>query len=148
MFKRIVSVCAAGFALLACSVAVEAQALEPNAIVNGGAQVLKLIDEGKAGEVWDGASPVAQRVIPREQFVASVQKARQTRGAVVGRDWLSVTRLQATATKDLPAGNYVTLLYSTRFAGGLTLKEQISFRYDEPTWRVVGYVLDDSASAK
>lgn len=122
--------------------AAAAREIDPNALVNAGLQVTQLIDGGKAGEVWDGASAIAKRSVERRKFVDTIASQRQPLGAVSSRQWTSVSRHSTPGMAQLPAGVYANVEFDVHFAGNRTGHELISFRQDEDgMWRLSGYVL-------
>lgn len=105
-------------------------------------QVLELVDAGRIGEVWDGASAVMKRVVPREEFVNQVSDERGRLGRPVDRGTAGVTRTQFPAGARVPQGMYVNVATPTRFqkSAGQVVRELVSFRLDEDrVWRVSGY---------
>ncbi|PJK09626.1 hypothetical protein CO610_03095 [Lysobacteraceae bacterium NML95-0200] len=119
------------------------QDIDPNSILTGALHVADLIDNGRAAEVWEGASIAAKSTVSRDAFVNQLQMARAPLGQAQSRVWLSVLRQQINPAQGesspLP-GTYVTVRFATRFSSGKTLVELISFRMDDnTTWRVAGY---------
>ena len=104
-------------------------------------QVLELVDAGRIGEVWDGASAVMKRVVPREEFVNQVSDERGRLGRPVDRGTAGVTRTQFPAGARVPQGIYVNVATPTRFQKSPgQVRELVSFRLDEDrVWRVSGY---------
>ena len=104
-------------------------------------QVLELVDAGRIGEVWDGASAVMKRVVPREEFVNQVSGERGRLGRPVDRGTAGVTRTQFPAGARVPQGIYVNVATPTRFQKSPgQVRELVSFRLDEDrVWRVSGY---------
>jgi glucose/arabinose dehydrogenase len=107
------------------------------------AQVVQLVDQNKAAEVWAGASPVAKAVTNQAEFVKQVSLDRQKVGAVAERKQVAVTRAVYPAGAEVPAGNYVNVVYATKFANSpQPMRELVSFHLDnDQTWRVSGYSL-------
>ena len=104
-------------------------------------QVASLIDAGRAGEVWDGASEVMRKAASRADFIQAMGADRQRLGALAQRAQPSVTRVQYTAGGAVPQGLYLNVSFATRFANSAQpVRELVSFRLDEDrTWRVSGY---------
>lgn len=107
------------------------------------AQVVQLVDQNKTAEVWAGASPVAKGVANQSEFVKQVGLDRQKLGAITERRQLAVTRAAYAAGGQVPAGNYVNVVYATKFANApQPVRELVSFHLDnDQTWRVSGYSL-------
>ena len=105
--------------------------------------VATLVDGQRAGEVWDGASTVAKRLVNRNQFVQGVGQDRQRLGALVSRGQGSVSRVQYKTGAAVPEGVYLNVSFASRFANSAQpVRELVSFRLDEDkVWRVSGYSL-------
>jgi len=50
--------------------------LEASDMVRGGMQAIDMIDQGKAGELWDGAAPATRKRVTRAEFVSQVARSR------------------------------------------------------------------------
>lgn len=107
------------------------------------AQVIQLVDQNKIAEVWDGASPVAKAVVGKSNFVTQITSDRQKLGAPTERKQVGVTRAAYAAGGQVPAGNYINVVYATTFANSpKPVRELVSFHLDnDKTWRVSGYSL-------
>lgn len=105
--------------------------------------VIQLVDQNKGGEVWDGASSVAKGVVAKDRFVQQISADRQKLGAPVTRSQVAVTRAVYAAGKQVPAGNYINVVFATKFTNAPeAVRELVSFRLDEDkTWRLSGYSL-------
>ncbi|MBT2334595.1 DUF4019 domain-containing protein [Variovorax paradoxus] len=121
-----------------------AQDADPTNMVRGGLQVIQMVDQGKIGELWDGAASVTKKRVARPEFVRQVEASRSPLGAAQQRTWVSVNR-QMVGNEDTDlAGQYVNVEYETRFANASNrvVREMTSFRLDrDGTWRLSGYVL-------
>lgn len=105
--------------------------------------VVQLVDQNKGGEVWNGASSVAKSVVTKDRFVQQISADRQKLGAPVTRSQVAVTRAVYAAGNQVPAGNYINVVFATKFTNASEpVRELVSFRLDEDkTWRVSGYSL-------
>lgn len=107
-------------------------------------QVMQLIDQNRAGEVWDGASAVMKQAVPKDEFIRQITADRNTLGAVSGRASPQVSRTQGGAEGSaVPAGLYINVASASTFANQpQPVRELVSFRLDEDqVWRVTGYTL-------
>lgn len=136
-----------GTALLAgCFGTVAAQDVEAGDMVRGGLQVVQMVDQGKTGELWDGATPAAKKRVARSDFMAQISGVRGPLGAPLQRTWVAINR-QVIADPDADlAGQYVSVEYETRFtntaASRASVRELVSFHLDrDKIWRFSGYVL-------
>lgn len=103
--------------------------------------VVRAIDAGQTGQLWDSASVVTRDSVKREAFVDAVAKTRNPLGAVSGREWISIGR-QSGGQNGLPPGNYVSVELAARFASNRMARELVSFRQDEDGfWRFTGYII-------
>lgn len=121
-----------------------AQDVEPSELVRGGLQAIRMIDDAKIGELWDGATSAARKRVTRSDFVSQVAKARAPLGAPQQRTWVAVNR-QVIANSDPElAGHYINIEYETRFANNAntTARELVTFYLgSDSVWRFSGYVL-------
>lgn len=121
-----------------------AQDADPTNMVRGGLQAIQMVDQGKVGDLWDGAAPATKKRVARPEFVRQVEASRSPLGAAQQRTWISVNRqMVANEDPDL-AGQYVSVEYETRFANApnRVAREMTSFRLEpNGTWRLSGYVL-------
>jgi hypothetical protein len=136
-----------GLALLACSLGMAtAQEVEASDMVRGGMQVVQMVDQGKTGELWDGASAAAKKAVSRSDFMAQISKARGPLGASLQRTWVAVNRQVVADSNADVAGQYVSIEYETRFtntaANRNSMRELVSFHLDsDKIWRFSGYLL-------
>jgi len=110
-------------------------------MAQAGLRAAQLVDAGRSGELWDGASAVAKKAVTREVFVRQVDASRARLGALLGRGVASVARVQYAAGSQVPPGVYVNISFPSRFANApQPVRELVSLRLDEDkTWRLVGY---------
>lgn len=111
--------------------------------------IAQLIDQGKAGEVWDQASTVAKQAVPRDAFLSGITKQRENAGKLVSRKLAAVTHSVSKGDKQLPAGDYINVVFASQFSNGKTpIRELVSYHYDtDKVWRVSGYTLQQPAAA-
>jgi len=109
-------------------------------------KVVQMVDANQLAQLWEGASVVAKRAVPRETFVAQITAARKRLGAVNGRGQATVTRVRHNAGASVPEGLYVNVSFPTRFANApQPVRELVSFRLDEDKiWRLSGYSLPNA----
>lgn len=134
---------AAGLVVLLAGTA-RAQDVDATSMIRGGLEVIRMIDAGNTGELWDGAAPGAKKRITRADFIRQVTQARTPLGAPQQRTWVTVERVAMNNEDPELAGQYVNVFYETRFAGrtGASAREQITFHLDpDGTWRFSGYVV-------
>ncbi|MDY4295363.1 MULTISPECIES: DUF4019 domain-containing protein [unclassified Xanthomonas] len=110
-------------------------------MAQAGLRAAQLVDAGRTGELWEGASVVAKKAVTRAVFVREIDAARARLGALLGRGVASVARVQYAAGSQVPPGTYVNISFPSRFANApQPVRELVSLRLDEDkTWRLVGY---------
>ncbi len=120
-----------------------AQNVAANAMISGGLQAIQIVDQNKAGALWDGAAPVAKKRVQRADFIDQVALARAPLGTAQQRTWVAVNR-QAVIDADADyAGQYVSVDDETRFANATERNEHETrtFHFDrDGIWRFAGYV--------
>ena len=104
--------------------------------------IAQLIDQGKAGDVWDQASTVAKSSVTRDAFVSGVDSQRSKVGTMQSRKLARITRSLSKGGK-LPAGYYINVAFATQFSSDKQpVRELVSFHLDsDKQWRVSGYTL-------
>ncbi len=112
-----------------------------------GLKVATLVDGGRAGEAWKGASEVARKSVTEQAFVAQLDGDRKRLGALVSRGQPVVTRVKYKAGATVPEGLYINVSFPTKFANSAQpVRELVSFRFDEDRiWRLAGYSVRDAA---
>ncbi|MGJ7503401.1 DUF4019 domain-containing protein [Variovorax sp. ZT5P49] len=121
-----------------------AQEVEASDMVRGGMLAIQMIDQGKAGELWDGATPATRKRVTRADFTSQIAKSRAPIGPPQMRTWVAVNRQVVADADGDTAGQYVSVEYETRFTNkpGGTARELVSFHLDtDRVWRFSGYVL-------
>ncbi|WP_164075513.1 DUF4019 domain-containing protein [Stenotrophomonas maltophilia] len=132
----------------ALTAAQQAQVQKQDADMSAAAlKAAQLVDSNRAGELWDGASAVARRAVPKAAFVSQLAADRTRLGTMNGRGQPTITRVKYAAGAAVPEGLYINVSFPTRFANSAQpVRELVSFRFDEDkTWRLAGYSLRASA---
>ncbi len=118
-------------------------------LIKVAAQVAELVDQNKAGDVWDHASDIAKAIVARDVFISQVSTARASIGAVISRklDTVSSSVYNGQSTSGnrpiVPAGTYINVVFATQFANSpKIIHELVSFHLDpDQRWRVTGYTM-------
>jgi dienelactone hydrolase len=101
---------------------------------------LQLIDDGRAGESWDGLAPPVQQMVTREAWAAGVRQGREPfAGAVTARTLDGVQPLPPPA--GAPSSTFVRLRFATWFAGGAAATETVIAMHDGARWWAANYVI-------
>jgi len=99
---------------------------------------LALLDAGKFGPAWDGASPYLKSVVTRQKWVTGVAAARNPFGKFKQR--IPVKFARSHSMPDAPDGDYSLLEFESEFANGKRASEQVIWMLgDNQVWRVSGY---------
>ena len=121
-----------------------AEEVEASDMVRGGLMAIQMIDQGRAAELWDGATPATRNRVTRTDFTSQVSRSRSTIGAPQMRTWVAVNRQVVADADPDTAGQYVSVEYESRFANKPegSVRELVSFHLDQDRiWRFSGYVL-------
>lgn len=111
--------------------------------------IAQLIDQGKAGDVYDQASAVMKKAVSHNDFVSGISKQRNNVGKLESRKLAAVTHSVSKGELKLPAGDYVNVVFAAKFSNEKApIRELVSYHYDtDKVWRVSGYTLQQSAPA-
>ncbi|SAK62147.1 membrane protein [Caballeronia glebae] len=104
-------------------------------------EIIKLIDQDKAGVVWDQGSPLAKQIVSRDDFMKKVAQDRSPLGQPGLRMPMGVRHYRYDGSGNIPAGAYINVRFDTQFSrSNRTRSETVSFILDsDRVWRFVGY---------
>lgn len=101
-------------------------------------QWLAAADANDGAATWDQAAPAFQAAISRQAWSDALKQARQPFGKVEARTLVSSERKHA--LPGAPDGDYVVLMYDTRFAHKAHAVETVvPVRDQDGRWKVSGY---------
>ena len=101
---------------------------------------LDLVDTEQYGASWDEAASYFRGVIPKEQWLSSMQAVRKPLGQKVSRSLKS--QQYATSLPGAPDGEYVVIQFNTSFDYKASAVETVTPMKDQDgTWRVSGYYI-------
>lgn len=104
---------------------------------------LQLIDQGKYDQSWRESAPIVQKSIDMTKWSNTIKSVRESVGKMQSR---TLQKAQyVTQLPGAPAGKYVVLLYSTRFANQQVVETVTPMLCPDGKWRVSGYYLRPSA---
>jgi hypothetical protein len=105
--------------------------------------IMKMIDENKAGAVWDTSSAITRKITSRSQFLSKLASDRAPLGTPGVRMPLGVHHLRADGSGGTPAGLYVNAVFDTRYSGApRNVQEMVTFVLEaDNVWRFAGYSL-------
>lgn len=141
------AICALVFSAAASAQAQMPAATSADGFVNGAAQMLTLLSQGKTADVWQATSPEMQKREKQEVFSKSISSKYTGVGTITGRQWVAVNRLAAneppaTEKNPVPAGQYVNVVFVSSTNTNRTLTERVTFYLDKDnTWRPMGFVV-------
>lgn len=114
----------------------------PAALLAAALEFTGMIDDGRAGMLWDAGSVLIKQAVKRDDFLTTIAKARTDIGPLSSRTWRAVQRQYSKgALGQIPAGEYATVNFAI-VADEKPANEAVTFRHDEDgVWRFVGYVV-------
>ncbi|MET0581528.1 MAG: DUF4019 domain-containing protein [Pseudoxanthomonas sp.] len=116
------------------------KAMDPAVLFDTALGMACSIDNGQAGQLWEGGSNAMKQVLCRDRFSEAIVLARDTLGIALSRDWTAIHR-QYNAD-GLPCGQYVSVEFLTYFSRGRTVPETVLFRLDDDrVWRFAAYAV-------
>lgn len=99
---------------------------------------LMLLDRKDWGTAWENASQVFRTQVPIAAWMDAIPKVREPLGLLAARE--PVETAFKTALPGRPEGNYVTVVFASRFANKPDLQEIVTTaREADGRWRVLGY---------
>lgn len=99
---------------------------------------LILLDRKDWGTAWDASSQVFRATVPLGTWMDNVPKLREPFGAFVERE--PGVPLYKKSLPGRPAGDYVTVAFTSRFAKKDKVIESVTtVRESDGRWRVTGY---------
>ncbi len=105
--------------------------------------IVRMIDQNKAGEVWDTASPVGKKVISRDDFLKKIAHDRGALGTPGMRMPMGLRHLRYDGSGNMPAGAFINVSFDTQFSNvPQSARENVTFILDaDNNWRFVGYAI-------
>jgi hypothetical protein len=99
---------------------------------------LQLLDRKDWGTAWDTSSQVFRQAVPLASWMDNIPKLRDPLGAFVERQPAEAVYKKTLAGR--PAGDYVTAVFVSKFAGKPQVVETVTtVRDPDGRWRVTGY---------
>jgi hypothetical protein len=136
---KLVRGCVLSMALLGTTAAFAQQApsgLE-KAITTAGKWVAQA-DANQADAMWKASSSTMQKNVPQANWTKYIGEIRQQAGPEQERVWVGVSKVDN--PQGLPAGEYLNVVYATKFARVATV-ETVSLAKNGSSWQPVGYVV-------
>ncbi|MBI2768052.1 MAG: DUF4019 domain-containing protein [Burkholderiales bacterium] len=99
---------------------------------------LVLLDRRDWGRAWESSSSVFRTSVPLGTWMDGIPKAREPLGALVER--IPDEAHYRATLEGRPAGDYVTVIFSSKFASKEDAKEVVTMvREPDGKWRATGY---------
>ncbi|GLQ98415.1 DUF4019 domain-containing protein [Dyella mobilis] len=95
-------------------------------------------DANQADAMWKASSPTMQKNVNQADWNKYIADVRQQAGAQQSRNWVGVSKVDN--PQGMPAGQYLNVIYSTRFAKAATV-ETVSMAQNGSSWQPVGYIV-------
>lgn len=101
---------------------------------------LRVMDEGRFEDSWQGLAAPVRGMATAEQWAASIRPARAAYpGTVTDRTVVEAAPMDP--PPGAPAGAYARLVFATRFSGGGAARETVMALRESDGWRAVGYFI-------
>ena len=98
---------------------------------------LKLVDQGDYGASWDTATKFIQLTLSRDEWIQSLNILRKPLGSKTDRTLVDMR--VAMDPPNTPTGEYMILVYDTKFSGGSSAKELLTFQKYQGIWKLYTY---------
>ena len=98
---------------------------------------LLLLDRNDWGTAWDASSAVFRQSVPLGNWMDAVPKVRQPFGPLVERQ--AVEAIYKTSLPGRPEGQYVTVMFASKFKNQEVKELVTTVRESDGRWRVTGY---------
>lgn len=104
------------------------------------------VDGGNYGVSWDQGATIFKLTMPRDEWNTYLDKVRKPLGSVMSRDILD--QRVSKDPKGLPKGDYIVIIYATKFSNGKSANELITLQNEQGKWRVMGYYIKENSDKK
>lgn len=99
---------------------------------------LMLLDRKDWGSAWESSSQVFRTQVPIGTWMDAIPKVREPLGTLTERERLEIAYKSALPGR--PAGDYVTVIFASRFTNRPDTQEVVTTARDaDGKWRVLGY---------
>lgn len=101
---------------------------------------VELLDKERYHDTWDQASNIMKMTITKDEWNKAMSKTRKPLGSVKTRE--VVDQRTAVNPKNLPAGDYMVMVYKTSFAHKASAYELVTLYLQNGQWKVLTYQVD------
>ena len=102
-------------------------------------EFLQLIDADKYAESWQMSASLMKERVSEKDWVEKLTKARALSGPFVERKEKDSS--YSTTAVDSPDGEYISLIYDSRFQRAESVAEYITVMLEDGHWKVAGYFI-------
>ena len=102
-------------------------------------EFLQLIDSGRYAESWESAANLLKEKVTRDEWVEKLTGGQARSGDLVERTEKSAS--YSTTAQDSPDGEYILLIFESRFQKTGNIEEYVTVMLDAGRWKVAGYFL-------
>ncbi len=102
-------------------------------------EFLQLIDAEKYAESWRMAADLMKDRVTEKDWVEKLSKARILSGTLIERQTEDTS--YSTSAKDSPEGEYISLIFSSKYQKAESVSEYVTVMLDEGHWKVAGYFI-------
>jgi len=102
-------------------------------------EFLQLIDADKYAESWQMSAGLMKERVTEKDWGEKLTKARTLSGPLVERKEKDSS--YSTTAVDSPDGEYISLIFESRFQRAESVDEYITLMLDDGHWKVAGYFL-------
>jgi hypothetical protein len=100
-------------------------------------------DANQADSMWKASNSAMQKNVTQANWSKYIGEIRQQAGAEQERVWIGVNKVENPT--NLPAGDYLNVIYATKFAKVMTV-ETVSMGRNGSNWEPIGYVVRPAQS--
>lgn len=138
--RRMASGALASALLLGAGTAM-AQNLDLDRAVSTAGKWVAQADAGKADAMWKASSSTMQKSVTQDNWTKYITNLRGAVGNETERNWVGVSKIDN--PKDLPPGQYLNVVYATKFAKAMTV-ETVSLAKGSSGWQPIGYIVREA----
>lgn len=102
-------------------------------------EFFQLIDADKYAESWQMSAGLMKERVTEKDWVEKLTKARTLSGPLVERQEKDSS--YSTTAVDSPDGEYISLIFESRFQRAESVAEYVTVMFDDGRWKVAGYFL-------
>lgn len=102
-------------------------------------EFLELVDSGAYAVSWQSSASLMKSKVTEQEWTEKLTQARSLSGMLIERTQKSAS--YSTEAKDSPDGEYIMLIYDSRFQKAEEVAEYVTVMLDGDQWKVAGYFM-------